>query len=139
MRSDALARFIIGLFIIFHGLVYSLFSAQSQRLFELRPGMTWPDDSWFFSRIMGEQATRWLASISFILAAIAFVAGGIGLILKQAWWRPIVVGAAIFSSVISVLFWDGRRQQLGAQGEIGLLINLVILAVLLFLGLPSLG
>jgi hypothetical protein len=139
MRSDALARFIIGLFIIFHGLVYSLFFAQSQRLFELRPGMTWPDDSWFFSRIMGEQATRWLASISFILAAIAFVTGGIGLILKQAWWRPIVVGAAIFSSVISVLFWDGRRQQLGAQGEIGLLINLVILAVLLFLGLPSLG
>ena len=134
-----MARFIIGLFIIFHGLVYSLFFAQSRRLFELRPGMTWPDDSWFFSRIMGEQATRWLASISFILAAIAFVAGGTGMILEQAWWRPIVVGAAIFSSVISVLFWDGRRQQLGAQGAIGLLINLVILAVLLFLGLPSLG
>jgi hypothetical protein len=139
MRRNSLDRFIIGLFIILHGFVYSLFVAQSQRLFELRPGMIWPDDSWFFSRILGEQATRWLASISFILAAIAFVAGGIGLILEQAWWRPIVVGAAIFSSVISVLFWDGRRRQLGAQGGIGLLINLVILAVLLFLGLPSQG
>ncbi|MGB7094663.1 MAG: hypothetical protein WBD62_08455 [Anaerolineales bacterium] len=134
-----MVRIIIGIFFILHGFVYLLFFGQSQRLFELRPGMVWPDDSWLFSRFLGEQATRWLASITFILAAIAFVAGGIGLILGQAWWRPIVVGAAIFSSAISVLFWDGRRQRLGAQGGIGLLINLAILAVLLILQWTSLG
>jgi hypothetical protein len=134
---------IFGIFIILHGLVHLLYFGQSQRLFELRPGMLWPEGSWIFSRLFENPAARWLSSlifilaaVTFILAAIMFVAGGTGLMLGQAWWRTIVVSAAVFSSTIIVLFWNGRRKTLVNQGGVGLLINLAILAVLVILQQP---
>lgn len=124
-------RIIIGVFIVLHGLVHLLYFGQSRRLFELQPGMVWPDGSWAFSGLLGDEATRTLASISYILAAIGFVAGGIGILVMQAWWRPVVLGLAAFSAVIIVLFWDGVLQNLDDKGAIGLLINLAILVAVL--------
>ena len=138
-----MARFIFGIIIILHGLVHLLYFGQSQRLFELRPGMLWPEGSWIFSRLFENHAARWLSSlifilaaVTFILAAIMFVAGGTGLMLGQAWWRTIAVSAAVFSSTIILLFWNGRRKTLVEQGGVGLLINLAILAVLVILQQP---
>jgi hypothetical protein len=74
-----------------------------------------------------------LAAVTFILAALIFVVGATGLILEQPWWRPVLVGATIFSSTIILIFWDGRRGTFINQGGIGLLINLAILALLLIL------
>jgi len=127
------ASFIFGLFFILHGLVHLLYSAQSLRQFELLPGMVWPDDSWAFSKLLGDNLTRWLAGIVCLAAAGGFMAGGLGVILDQAWWQPIIVGAAVFSSIIFVLLWDGKRQKLDEHGGVGLLINLAILAVLVIL------
>ena len=130
-------RLVIGVFMVLHGFVHLLYFGQSQRLFELQPGMTWPDWSWAFSKLLGNDATRLLTSISYALAAIGFAAGGIGLLAKQAWWRPAVVGSAAFSSVTIILFWNGTRQKLHDQGGIGLLINLAILLAVLVLHWPS--
>ena len=132
-------QFTSGVFIVLHGLVHLLYSGQSARRFELKPGMIWPDGSWAFARLLGDEATRNLASISLILAAIGFVAGGTGILASQSWWRPLVVGAATFSSVVYVLFWNGRMQNLDGQGAVGLLIDLAILVAVLVLGLPALG
>ena len=132
-------RFVVGAFIVLHGLVHLLYFGQSQRLFELRPGMIWPDGSWAFSRLLGDEATRILASISYALAAIGFVAGGIGILVRQAWWRPVVVGSAAFSAVIIILFWDEELHKLDDKGGIALLINIAILVALLVLRWPSLG
>jgi len=121
-------------FIILHGLVHLLYVGQSQRLFELRPGMIWPDASWAFSRLFGDRATRGLTSITFILVAIGFVAGGVGLIFNQSWWHPFVVGATAVSSVMIILLWDGRPRKLDNQGGVGLLINLALLTLLLIVG-----
>jgi hypothetical protein len=126
-------RFVAGLFIVLHGLVYLLYSGHSRRLFELRPGLAWPDGSWAFSKLLGDEATRTLASVSYILIAIGFVAGGIGFLTGQSWWRPVVVGAAAVSAILIVLFWDGEMKMLDAKGGIGLLINLAILASLVIL------
>ncbi len=126
-------RFVFGLFIVLHGLVHLLYFGQSWRLFELQPGMVWPEGSWAFSKLLGNGATRLLASISCLLAAIGFVAGGIGILLRQAWWRPVVVVSAAFSAVIFILFWDGERQKLDNKGGIGLLINIAILVAVLIL------
>ena len=47
-----MATVIFGVFLMLHGLVHLLYLGQSQRFFELQPGMTWPDgpgrsrDSW---------------------------------------------------------------------------------------------
>ena len=132
-------QFAFGVFIVLHGLVHLLYAGQSARRFELKPGMVWPAGSWAFSRLLGDEATRHLASISLVLAATGFVAGGIGILASQAWWRPVVVGAAAFSSVVYILFWNGKMQNLSGQGAIGLLINIAILLAVLVLRWPQLG
>jgi CHASE2 domain-containing sensor protein len=99
--------------------------------------MDWPEGSWAFSKLLGDEATRLLASICCILAAIGFVAGGTAILVRQAWWRPVVVGAAAFSAVIVILFWDGKMQKLDDQGGIGLLINIAILVAVLILRWPD--
>ena len=127
-------RFVIGIVIVLHGLVHLLYFGQSRRRFELRPGMAWPDGSWAFSKLLGVGASRWLASICCLLATAGFVAGGAGILLGQAWWRPVVVGTAVFSSLLFALFWDGTRRKLSDQGLIAILINAGILVIVLFSG-----
>jgi hypothetical protein len=126
-----------GVFFLLHGLVHLLYFGQSRRLFELRPKMIWPDGSWAFSKLLGDETTRWLASITLVLAAIGFLAGGLGIFLRQAWWRPLVVGSAAFSTAIFLLFWDGKLQALDDKGGVGLIISLAILVVVLILRWPS--
>ena len=132
-------RFIFGVFIVLHVLVHLLYFGQSARYFELKPGMTWPNGSWAFSKLLGEAATRNLASVSLILVALGLVVGGIGIFTMQGWWRPVVVGAATFSAVIYFLLWNGRVQNLDGQGAIGLLISIAILIAALVLRWPQLG
>jgi uncharacterized membrane protein YphA (DoxX/SURF4 family) len=132
-------RFIVGVFIVLHGLVHLLYFGQSRRLFELQAGMVWPDGSWAFSKLLGDGTTRWLAGTACILAALGFVAGGIAILAGQSWWRPAVVGAAAFSAAIFVLFWDGGLQRLADQGAIAILINLAILLAVLVLRWPDFG
>ena len=124
-------RFIVGIFMILHGLVHLLYVGQSQRLFELQAGMVWPDGSWAFSKLLGDHAARWLASTACILAALGFVTSGIAMLVEQAWWRPLVVGGAALSAVIFALFWDGGLQNLNDKGAIAILINLAILVAVL--------
>ena len=126
-----------GIFLILHGLVHMLYFGQSARYLELQPGMIWPDGSWAFSRLLGDTTIRNLASILLVLAAIGFVVGGIGLSAKQAWWRPMIIAVAIFSSAIYVLFWDAGWSHLDNKGGVGILINLAILAALLIFQWPK--
>ena len=132
-------RFIIGVFIVLHGLVHLLYFGQSRRLFELQAGMVWPDGSWAFSKLLGEGATRWLAGIACILAALGFVVGGIAILAGQSWWQPVVVGTAAFSAATFVLFWDGGLQRLADKGAIATLINLGILLAVLILRWTDFG
>jgi hypothetical protein len=128
-------RLIVGIFVILHGLVHLLYVGQARRLFELQPGMTWPDGSWAFSKLFGDDATRWLASIGCVLAAVGFVAAGAGLLMRQLWWRPMAVGAAALSTVLFILFWDGALQGLDNKGIFAILINIAIMVVVLVLKL----
>ncbi|MGD2040174.1 MAG: hypothetical protein PVH11_05070, partial [Anaerolineae bacterium] len=112
---------------------------QSRRLFELQPGMVWPDGAWAFSKLLGDGNTRLLASIACVVAALGFVAGGMAILLKQPWWRPVVVGTAAFSAAIFILFWDGGWQKLNDKGLIALLINAAIMAAVLLFEWPDMG
>jgi hypothetical protein len=127
---------LFAVFLILHGLVHMLYFGQSSRVFELQPGMVWPDGSWAFSRLLGDSAARNLTSVLLVLAAIGFVIGGVGIFAKQAWWRPTIVAVSLFSSVIYLLFWDGGFQNLDNKGGVGILINLAILAALLIFQWP---
>ena len=124
------------IFFVLHSLVHLLYAGQSHRLFELRPKMIWPDGSWVFSRLLGNDHTRLLGSISLIIAALSFLLGGVGLFARLPWWRTVVVAAAVFSSAIFILLWDGKFQALDDKGGVGLLINLLILIVVLVFNWP---
>jgi uncharacterized membrane protein YphA (DoxX/SURF4 family) len=126
-------RVVAGVFLLLHGLVHLLYFGQSVRFFELQPGLTWPDGSWAFSRLLGDSGTRTLASILLIITALGFMIGAAGIAFGQSWWRTAVVASAVFSVVVYILFWNGRWQHLDAQGGVGILIGLAILvAVLVF-------
>ena len=126
-------RILFGVFIVLHGLVHLLYFWHSRRLFELSPGLSWPEGSWAFSKFLGNTTTRMLASIACILATVVFVVGGAASLAKLAWWRPLVVVASAFSSLVYVLFWNGRMERLPDQGGIGIMINLIILVLSLVL------
>jgi hypothetical protein len=120
-------KVIAGVFLLLHGLVHLLYYGQSARRFELQPGMAWPDGSWVFSRLLGENGARTLAGIFCVLAAAGMLVGGVGMMLGQSWWRSVVIASAAVSGALYILFWNGRLQHLDRQGGIGLLIDAGIL------------
>jgi len=128
-----------GIFIVLHGLVHLLYFGQSAGYFELQPGMLWPDGSLILSRLLSDTTSRNLASILLVLAAAIFVAGGIGIFAKHVWWRPTIVVAAVFSSIIYLLFWDGVWAHLDNKGGVGILINMAILIALFAFRWPKLA
>ena len=132
-------QILVGIFLVLHGLVHFLYLGQSVRLFQLQPGMTWPDGSWVFSRLLGDELVRSLAGVSCGLAAIGFVVGGIALFVTQVWWRPVVIGSAAVSALIFILFWDGQVQALANKGLFAILINLMILVALFVFRWPRFG
>jgi hypothetical protein len=83
--------------------------------------------------------TRRLASAACAAAAVGFLIGGLGIFLRQPWWRSVVIGAAVFSTLLFLLFWDGAWSRLADQGGVGALINLVVLASVLVLKKPDFG
>ena len=131
-----MARIIVGIFLLLHGVVHLLYFGQSQQIFELQPGMIWPESSWFLSDLFSSEKTRLIASVSLVLAAIVFILAGAGLFFKQTWWRIFFVIAIVFSSLVYILLWDGKLKQLPDQGLVGILINLALLVFILVLKWP---
>ena len=130
-------RFVISLFIVLHGLVHLWYFTLSQRLVEFKPEMGWSGRSWIFTNFLGDSTTRSLASVLYVLATIAFVVSGIGILLRAEWWRPVLVGSAVFSAAIILLLWDGGLQLLVNKGLVGFTISVMILVALLLLNWPS--
>ena len=124
-------RFLIGLFVILHGLVHLWYFALSRGLVQFQPEMGWSGRSWIFTNLLGDSATRSLASVLYILATIGLVLSGTGIFLRVEGWGTILVGSLIFSSVIILLMWDGGMQLIVQKGLIGLLINVVVLMALI--------
>ncbi len=132
-------RVLIGIFIVLHGLVHLWYFTLSQRLVEFKPDMGWSGRSWIFTDLLGDSMTRTLVGVLYVVAIIAFVVSGIGIFVRAEWWRPVLVGSAVFSTVIILLLWDGSMQLIVQKGLIGLLIDLGILVALILLKWPTAG
>ena len=126
-----MAMAIFGVFLILHGLVHLLYAGQCLRIFELQPGMLWPDGSWAFSPILGNETARSLALPLLVTTAIAFVVGGAGALLARPWWHMVVLSATVLSTIVFILYWDVAWQNLDDKGAIGIGINLAIVAAIL--------
>ena len=124
-------RLVIGLFLGLHGLVHLWYLTLSRQWVEFQPEMGWTGQSWALSNFLDGTTLRLLASMFYGLAALVFVTAGVGMVMRTGWWQPVLAGAAVFSSVVIVIFWDGRLAQLVEKGLLGLLINVIVLAVIL--------
>ncbi len=129
--------FVLGSFVVLHGLVHLWFFTLSQHLVPFQPAMGWTGRSWIFTNILGDATTRVIAGVLYLLATIGFVAGGSGLFTRQEWWPAVIVGSAGLSAATIILFWDGSTQLLIEKGLIGFLIDAAILIALLVLRWPS--
>lgn len=118
---------ISGIFVILHGLVHLWYFTLGQRLVPFEPAMGWSGRSWIFTGLIGDTATRAIASVLFILAAAGFVASGIGVIARLDWWQTAIIASALLSAATFILFWDGSLQTPIQKGLLGLIINIVIL------------
>ena len=101
-----------------------------------KPGWSGPMGRGLFPGCLEMQGPELACSI-LVLTTIGFVAAGVGIFARQAWWRPAVVAIAIFSSAIYFLFWDGGWGHLDNKGGICILINLAILVALLIFQWPN--
>jgi len=133
-----MVKILFGVFVILHGLVHLLYFGQSQRYFELQEGMAWPDGAWAFSRLLGNETTRTIASVLCVAVAIILIAGSLGMFANWSLWHTIVTSGAVVSTILYVLMWNGKMQRLDNQGAIGIAINLAILFVLFVLKWPKL-
>jgi hypothetical protein len=128
---------VAGAFLIAHGVVYGLYAGQALRLFELKPGFTWPDDSWALSGLIGRPAIHAVAATSFSLVAAGFAVSGMALIAGQSWWGPLASVTAVVATVALVLLWNRRLQGLDAQGAYAILINAAIVVAAFALHWPK--
>jgi hypothetical protein len=103
--------------------------------YQLGEGMTWPENSWVFSRPFGNKATRVIAGVSCVAAALVFIVGGVFIFAKQTAW----VWITAFSSLLVILMWDGKMKELANRGLFDILINAAILILLLVVGWPDFG
>jgi hypothetical protein len=63
-----MVRFLIGIFIVLHGLVQLWYVVLSQRLVDSQGDMGWTGESWIFLSLLGDGATRALAAALFLAA-----------------------------------------------------------------------
>lgn len=123
-------RFFIGTFIALHGLVHLWYFTLSRGLVAFKPEMGWSGRSWLFSPLLGSAATRSLGSILYVVATVAFVSGAIAFLTRAGWAAVLLSGAALLSSVLILLFWEGGLEMWMQKGLIGLLINVTLLLAL---------
>ena len=128
---------LFGLLLVAHGLVFALFAGQAARLFELRPGMRWPDASWALSGLIGDSAVRWLVAVLCSLVAVGFAVAGVTLMFRQSWWQVLAAAAAVSSTLLLLIAWDGRLRGARDQGLYGIVINAGIVVCALVLHWPN--
>lgn len=128
-----------GVFLLLHGVVHLIYAAHSARKLQLKPGMTWPDGSWAFSRLATTGTIRDQTTVTMLLSGAVFLVGGAVVLARQAWWRPVAVVAAALSALSFVLLWNGRKRNLDGQGIIGVIIDIAVLVAALVLDWPQLG
>lgn len=134
-----MVKFLLGFFLILHGIVHVLYAADSQGFFELKPGMGWPDGSWLLPKVIGNVATGVVATAMMVLIALGFVISGVTLLLAVPFWRTLAVGGAALSLIAYLVLWDGTMNNLDGQGAFGILLDLAIILSIAVLKWPRLG
>ena len=94
-------RFVAGAFFILHGLVHLLWFVVSWQITAIE-GLPY-STAVLAGRIDLSQSGIRIAGLLWVVAALGWLAGGVGLIALAPWWQGLVVAVAVFSSILCVL------------------------------------
>ncbi len=114
---------LVAVFLIVHGLLHLWYVTVSLRLIEYKPWMGWSGESWLLTSRLGDGGARTIAAVLYSLAAMGFVASGVGLLMEQPWFRLVLVGSLVCSLIATLLFWDGKNSTI-------MFVEILILGVL---------
>jgi len=101
--SPEIVRWLVALAVLGHGIGHVLFMPVLAASMKLDAS----GHSWLLTGVLGDGATRLLASVigAALVAAFTVTAGGI--LWQTAWWRPLAIAASMISIALVVLMWDG--------------------------------
>lgn len=121
-----------AVFLALHGLVHLWYVVLSQGWVEIEDQMGWSGHSWLLSGVLEGETILGLGSILYILVTVGFVGGAVGLAIGSPWWEWTVIAASVLSSVVILALWDGEFTLLVEKGFVGVLLNVAIVAYVLF-------
>lgn len=130
-----LLGYAIAVFLAFHGVVHGWYVVLSRGWIEPdgdeAPAWGWNGRSWLLSGALPEARILDAASVLYGLVVVGFVVGAAGLVVSAGWATPVLVGAAVLSTAVIVVMWDGSPAQLTEKGALGVLIDVAVVAWLL--------
>jgi len=121
----------VGVFLALHGLVHLWYVVLSQGWVEVEDAMGWTGHSWLLSGWLPQETILFVASVLYVAVTVGFVAGAVGFVLETAWAPPVLIAAAVLSTVVILAMWNGSAELLVEQGLVGVLINVGIVVGLL--------
>jgi MFS family permease len=96
-------------------------------------------DSWLLTDLIGDTASRAVAFILFLAAALGFVGASLALfgwLVPHDWWRALALISAVISLVALGLFWNAFVMFF--PNKIGsIAVNVAVLAGLLWANWPA--
>lgn len=119
-------KIIFGIFVLLHGLVHLLYFGHSQKLFKLQKGLKWPENSIVLKKYLSPGNISSIASFICIIATIVLVGGSILYFINNSLWKTTILTGTGISSLLYLVFWDGKLKKLDDNGGIAILINIAI-------------
>ena len=122
----SLTRYLIGLVVGFHGMVYLIFALYSQYI----NSAGWKGSSLLLGNAITGDTLKAFTMGLWAIAGVGLIATGIAIAFApwlHGLWRPLAIGASLVSLLSFVIFWDGQTASFTSQGGIGMFLSLTIL------------
>ena len=123
---------IFGIFILLHGLVHIWYIVLAQQWVAFKPEMGFSGESWMFTKRLGDSATRKFASANYAVSTFLLVIAAIAILMASAWKIYPLLFGSMSSAVTIIIFWDGKKDKIIEKGLLGFIIDVTIIAVILF-------
>jgi hypothetical protein len=124
-----MARIVIGLVLIAHGIGHSMGLLQVFKVATVNPA--WNGDSWLLSGFAGPTATQAIGAVLWTVAMLGFAAVGAVVLgwLPETWWVPLAVAASV-ASLAGLLVFPIAFPTFSSIGAFA--VNAVVLAAVLW-------